>query len=122
MKISPSNLKISTLVVDRVRRRDGLFLEEVSKSRPRVATRNCESYIVPMVAKAIDISELLQEFSSGLQVRGIAELTGYSVSTIYRILRTLAAFGYVVRDSNGFYRMDSDAPKLLTRAPDQKRR
>jgi IclR helix-turn-helix domain len=68
-----------------------------------IAIRKHESYIVPMIARAIEISELLLRIGSGLRVREIHERTGYSESTIYRILRTLVAFGYVVRDANGFY-------------------
>jgi hypothetical protein len=68
-----------------------------------IAIRKRESYIVPMIARAIEISELLLGIGSGLRVREIHERTGYSESTIYRILRTLVAFGYVVRDPDGFY-------------------
>jgi DNA-binding IclR family transcriptional regulator len=60
--------------------------------------------MVPMIARAIDVSERLQEDDARLSVDQLCELTGYSRSTIYRILRTLAAFEYVVREPEGKYR------------------
>ena len=63
-----------------------------------------------MIAKAIDISEYLRVSDSGLSVKDIQRLTGYSSSTIYRILRTLVAFGYVGRDLSGCYRLTRFAP------------
>ena len=60
--------------------------------------------MVPMIARAIDVSERLQQNNAHLSVEELCELTGYSRSTIYRILRTLAAFEYVVREPEGKYR------------------
>ena len=119
MKTSPSSRNPSSSILDRARTRNELHLEETKRGRPRVATRDSESYIVPMVARAIDISELLQEFNSGLHVKGIKELTGYADSTIYRILRTLAAFGYVARDSNGVYRLNTKTLRMRKTLPIQ---
>jgi DNA-binding IclR family transcriptional regulator len=73
---------------------------------------------VSIIARAIDISKLLQGFNSGLRVKGIKELTGYYESTIYRILRTLVAFGYVLRDSSGVYRLNRYTPETGTNSTD----
>jgi hypothetical protein len=88
---------------DRARLTKRLPFGETAGHGTHIAIRERESYIVPMIARAIEISELLLGIGSGLRVREIHGRTGYSESTIYRILRTLVAFGYVVRDSNGFY-------------------
>lgn len=64
-----------------------------------------KAYIVPMVARAIDISERLENCDSGLRVQDLHHLTGYSKTTIYRILRTLVAYGYVEQLQRGAYRI-----------------
>jgi len=78
---------------------------ESGKREAHIVLHKHESYIVPIIARAIDISELLQGYDSGLSVKEIQGLTGYPASTIYRILRTLVAFGYVVRDLGGTYQL-----------------
>jgi DNA-binding transcriptional regulator YhcF (GntR family) len=56
------------------------------------------TYIVPMVARAINITQTLQKEDVFLSVDDLRKLTGYSRTTVYRILRTLASFGYVRRE------------------------
>jgi DNA-binding IclR family transcriptional regulator len=51
-----------------------------------------------MVARAIHITETLQKEDGFLSVDELLMVTGYSRTTIYRILRTLASFGYVHRE------------------------
>jgi predicted transcriptional regulator len=64
------------------------------------------SYIVPCVFKAVQMIEALRESRSGLRVEEFLAMTGYSRSTIYRILRTLTACEYIVRDRGGSYRLN----------------
>jgi hypothetical protein len=64
------------------------------------------SYLVPCVFKAVYIIEALREIRTGLSVENLRGMTGYSRTTIYRILRTLVACGYVRRDSGGSYRLN----------------
>jgi DNA-binding IclR family transcriptional regulator len=51
-----------------------------------------------MVARAIHITQTLQKDEGYLTVEDLHRLTGYSRTTIYRILRTLVSFGYVGRE------------------------
>jgi hypothetical protein len=64
------------------------------------------SYLVPCVFKAVHMIEALRENSTGLRVDDLHRMTGYSRTTIYRILRTLAACGYILRESGGSYRLN----------------
>lgn len=64
------------------------------------------SYLVPCVVKAVQLIEVLRETRRGLRVEDLRRMTGFSTTTIYRILRTLAACGYILRDSPGFYRLN----------------
>jgi len=68
--------------------------------------RTPRSYVIPMVARTLDITERLQE-EAGLTVDDLRHLTGYSRSTIYRILRTLDTFGYIDRGPQGHYRLNT---------------
>jgi hypothetical protein len=75
-----------------------------ARNEDAILARWPRNYIIPMVARTLEITERLQE-GAPLTVDDIQRLTGYSRSTIYRILRTLAAFGYVDRAMNrGEYR------------------
>jgi hypothetical protein len=70
---------------------------------------NCSrnsSYLVPCVFKAIHMIEALRETGAGLRVEDLRRMTGYSRTTIYRILRTLAACRYIIRNSGGVYRLN----------------
>jgi hypothetical protein len=64
------------------------------------------SYIVPSVLKAVRMIEALRETGTGLCVEDLRSMTGYSRTTIYRILRTLAACRYIRRESGGSYRLN----------------
>lgn len=63
-------------------------------------------YLVPCVFKAMRMIEALRETQSGLRVEDFRLITGYARSTIYRILRTLVACDYLVRNSGGYYRLN----------------
>jgi len=54
-----------------------------------------QSYVIPVLDKALRIMRLLEESERHLKIGEIARTTGYSQSTIYRILRTLSAHGYL---------------------------
>lgn len=65
------------------------------------------SYLVPCVFKAVQMIEASREARVGLRVEDFLGMTGYSRSTIYRILRTLTACSYMVRERGGIYRLNS---------------
>jgi len=57
--------------------------------------------------------EALRETGTGLRVEDLRSMTGYPQTTIYRILRTLVACQYVIRDSGGSYLLNhSMAPAV----------
>jgi hypothetical protein len=64
------------------------------------------TYLVPCVLKAVHMIETLRKTSAGLRVENLRGMTGYPRTTIYRILRTLVACGYIVRNSGGVYRLN----------------
>lgn len=68
-------------------------------------------YIIPVLSKALDILELLEQSSSSTP-EVLQRRSGVSQSTVYRILRTLVHRGYVVRTEPGSYRLVSRPRKL----------
>lgn len=54
-------------------------------------------HIVPMVSRAFEIIELLSSDGAPLSVQQIAVRTGTTASSVYRIIRTMVAYGYVNR-------------------------
>jgi len=70
------------------------------------AIRRNPNYLVPCVFKAVQMIEALREARAGMRVEDFRVRTGYSRSTIYRILRTLSACKYAIRDRGGFYRLN----------------
>ena len=52
-------------------------------------------YIVPILIKAIQIIELLKMETGGLRIEDIHRMTKIPKSTVYRIVRTLAAGNYL---------------------------
>lgn len=77
------------------------MLQESSHSRN-------SSYLVPCVFKAVHMIEALRETGTGLRVEDLRRMTGYPRTTIYRILRTLIACGYIDRTSGGSYRLNCE--------------
>jgi hypothetical protein len=70
------------------------------------------SYLVPCVFKAVQMIEALREVGEGLGVETLRSMTGYSRTTIYRILRTLIVCGYIRRTSGGCYRLNAVVPSV----------
>jgi Fic family protein len=62
-----------------------------------------QTYMVPVLSKAIKIIRLLENSEKPLKIDEIARHTGVSHSTTYRILRTLSAYGYMPKGSDGVY-------------------
>jgi hypothetical protein len=53
------------------------------------------SYIVPVLSKALHILRLLEREQGPVSSNEIARRTGYSLTTVYRILRTLDAHAFL---------------------------
>ena len=59
------------------------------------------SYIVPMLSRALHIIEIMKRQRNYITAQQITAITGYSRSSVYRILRTLAAHDYILEDDKG---------------------
>ena len=56
-------------------------------------------YIVPALQRGLRILELFNSDQRNLNMNELAELMGGSVSSIYRIVQTLAAMGYLQKSA-----------------------
>ena len=76
----------------------------VTLDRPKSGEQSGQ--LVRGVWKAVQVIEILRETAAGLRVDDLRERTGYSRTTVYRILKTLTACDYMLRDSGGVYRLN----------------
>ena len=74
-----------------------------NSSHSKANHQSMATYIVPCVAKAVHIVEILRMAPSGLHVAELRSITGYPPSTIYRILRTFVGCGYMHHTMRGAY-------------------
>lgn len=68
-------------------------------------------YLIPVLSKALDILELLQNERSPLSLEAIYQRTNISKTTIYRVLKTFVHRGYVTQTDSGLYRLISRPKK-----------
>ncbi|MFS9629969.1 helix-turn-helix domain-containing protein, partial [Klebsiella pneumoniae] len=69
-------------------------------------------YIVPALQRGLRILELFNSDQRNLNMNDLAELMGGSVSSIYRIVQTLAAMGYLQKVGKNGYEL---GPQLISR-------
>ena len=62
-------------------------------------------YLIPVLSKALDILELLQNEREPLTLEAIYQRTSISKTTVYRILKTLLHRGYLAQSQEGLYRL-----------------
>ncbi len=62
-----------------------------------------QSYLVPVLCKALGIMRLLEKSEGPMNVDQVCRATGYPKSTVYRILRTLSAHGFLPHGDDGIY-------------------
>jgi DNA-binding IclR family transcriptional regulator len=74
--------------------------------------RKSKSAPVGVVAKVIQIFELLDQAPGGLLLREIVNSTKINKSTAYRFLSHLESAGYVFRDADGYYMVGPKLAKL----------
>ena len=73
-------------------------------------------YSVPALDKALDILELLAGRSGGLSQAVIADTAGRSVGQVFRVLQTLVARGYLIREErSGLYSLSMQLFELAHR-------
>jgi ribose transport system substrate-binding protein len=68
-------------------------------------------YLIPVLSKALDILELLQNERNPLPLEAIYQRTNISKTTIYRILKTFVHRGYLAQTQDGLYRLISRPKK-----------
>jgi ribose transport system substrate-binding protein len=62
-------------------------------------------YLIPVLSKALDILELLQNEQGPLALESIYQRTNISKTTVYRILKTFVHRGYLAQSQDGLYRL-----------------
>jgi hypothetical protein len=68
------------------------------------------SYIIPVLSKALQIVALLETADRSFSLKEVCLQTGVAHTTAYRILRTLAAYGYFPDGDHGSYRLKHKHP------------
>ena len=69
-------------------------------------------YLIPILSKAIDILEYLQEEGRPLTLETIHQRTQVSKTTVYRVLKTFVHRGYLAQAPDGTYRHIARSRKL----------
>ena len=69
-------------------------------------------YLIPILSKALDVIELLEENHAPVSLEDVFQRTKISKTSVYRILKTLVHRGYVAQAQNGLYRLVSRPRRL----------
>ncbi len=69
-------------------------------------------YLIPILSKALDVMEMLEEQNTAMTLEDVYQRTQISKTSVYRILKTLVHRGYVAHGESGEYRLVS-RPKRL---------
>ncbi|MGD0890664.1 MAG: substrate-binding domain-containing protein [Terracidiphilus sp.] len=69
-------------------------------------------YLIPILSKALDVIELLEESHGPVSLEDVYQRTHISKTSVYRILKTLTHRGYVAQSQNGLYRLVSRPRRL----------
>ena len=69
-------------------------------------------YLIPILSKALDVIELLEQSHASLSLEDVYQKTRISKTSVYRILKTLVHRGYVAQTQNGQYRLVSRPRRL----------
>ena len=69
-------------------------------------------YLIPILSKALDVLEMLEEQNTAMTLEDVYQRTQISKTSVYRILKTLVHRGYVAHTESGEYRLVS-RPKRL---------
>ena len=69
-------------------------------------------YLIPILSKALDVIELLEENNAPVSLEDVYQKTSISKTSVYRILKTLVHRGYVAQSQNGLYRLVSRPRRL----------
>jgi ribose transport system substrate-binding protein len=69
-------------------------------------------YLIPILSKALDVIELLEQDHHALTLEDVYQKTNISKTSVYRILKTLVHRGYLAQTPNGQYRLVSRPRRL----------
>lgn len=69
-------------------------------------------YLIPILSKALDVLELLENSHVPVALEDVYQKTGISKTSVYRILKTLVHRGYVAQAQDGLYRLVSRPRRL----------
>lgn len=69
-------------------------------------------YLIPILSKALDILELLEEEKRPITLEAIYQRSQISKTSVYRILKTFVHRGYVAQSPDGAYRLVSRPKKM----------
>jgi ribose transport system substrate-binding protein len=69
-------------------------------------------YLIPILSKALDVIELLEQDHAPVSLEDVYQKTKISKTSVYRILKTLVHRGYVAQAQNGLYRLVSRPRRL----------
>lgn len=69
-------------------------------------------YLIPILSKALDVIELLEQHHAPLTLEDVYQRTHISKTSVYRILKTLVHRGYIAQSQNGQYRLVSRPRRL----------
>lgn len=69
-------------------------------------------YLIPILSKALDVIELLEQHHAPLTLEDVYQRTHISKTSVYRILKTLVHRGYLAQSQNGQYRLVSRPRRL----------
>ncbi|HEX4022371.1 MAG TPA: substrate-binding domain-containing protein [Acidobacteriaceae bacterium] len=69
-------------------------------------------YLIPVLSKALDIFELLQQQDQPMSLEAVYQRTRISKTTVYRILKTFVHRGYVAQSQDGLYRLITRPRKI----------
>ncbi|WP_446744450.1 substrate-binding domain-containing protein [Silvibacterium acidisoli] len=70
-------------------------------------------YLIPILSKALDVLELMENESGSLTLEAIHKRTRFSKTTTYRVLKTLVHRGYLAQLGDGSYRHISRQKKVV---------
>jgi ribose transport system substrate-binding protein len=91
------------IFVDRNLRRERIGLAKAKIKR---------LYLIPILSKALDVIELLEQHHAPLTLEDVYQQTHISKTSVYRILKTLVHRGYLAQSQNGQYRLVSRPRRL----------
>ena len=69
-------------------------------------------YLIPVLSKALDVLELLQNETQPRSLEEVYRQTNISKTTVYRILKTFTHRGYLAQSEKGLYRLVSRPRKV----------